>query len=237
VSELVRQCQLFAGRSAFVLGQQDRKLLVREFLSQLPIPETPFEKVIFSRVLIDVALHWSHQLHKEHQLQYPDPCMFDCCQSLLSRSASNASPESVFADWASTFLDAFDQAHPVNPAVRVKQILDAGKGARVKLRFLARQSGCHSRRLQLIFRGAYGLSIREYQTRRQVLCAARLLATSDEKVDAIARLVGFQSRKNFYGAFHRLVGLTPSSLRHWSSAELDLLEQVLFESKRPKKVN
>jgi len=71
------------------------------------------------------------------------------------------------------------------------------------------------------------MPIHEYQIRLRILHAAKFLATSDTKVDAVARVVGFRSKKNFYSAFRRLIGLAPSTVRRWSVPELDRLEQKL----------
>jgi AraC-like DNA-binding protein len=108
-----------------------------------------------------------------------------------------------------------------------KEIGRRSNGTAIQYTSLARAVGCHPSRLRSSFKLSFGISIREYQTRRQVLQAARLLMSSTEKVDAVARATGFKSRKNFYAAFRRLAGTTPTAIRHWSHSDLESLERRL----------
>jgi methylphosphotriester-DNA--protein-cysteine methyltransferase len=107
-------------------------------------------------------------------------------------------------------------------------MIDNGNGNRVTTLFLARTTGCHPGRLRSLFKESFGVSIREYQTRRQVLHAARALA-SGLKVDAVARMSGFRSRKNFYAAFRRIAGTTPRHVREWAASDLESLERRLMD--------
>jgi AraC-like DNA-binding protein len=61
------------------------------------------------------------------------------------------------------------------------------------------------------FRREYGMSIRTYQRRISLVMA--LPRVREEKVEAIALELGYRSRKNFYLAFKRATGLTPTAFR------------------------
>jgi transcriptional regulator GlxA family with amidase domain len=43
--------------------------------------------------------------------------------------------------------------------------------------------------------------------------SARLVATTDMKINTVALAAGFRSKRHFYVAFHRIVGVSPSDLR------------------------
>ena len=228
VSNLVRECQIFAGQSMLAVRAHTRRLFVSTFVSRLPEPAAALERVVFSSVLLDVALRWSDQVHKHHHLLHPGNCLFDpSCELLQHWRHRDRSPIRVFDNWSMAFLDAFERTHPLSHAARVKEMIDGGRGDRLKLHLLARDTGCHQSRLRSLFKASYGMSIREYQTRRQVVQAARLLAATDLKVSAVAFTTGFRSRKNFYDAFRRLAGATPSAVRGWSRTDLEWFEQTL----------
>lgn len=230
VGLLVRESQIFAGQSAFASsGGERRRLLVHEFVSRLPEPEQPVERIIFSSLLLEVALRWSRDLHRQYHQHHPSDCSFDPASNLLQYWRNRAdSPLRVFNQWATVFLDAFERAHGLPAAERVKEMIDAENGKRISLSSLSRRSGCHPVRLRSQFKSKFGISIREYQTRRRILHAAQLLVQTDLKVDAVARNVGFRNRRNFYDAFHRIVGVAPSAVRGWSAEDLDSLERGLL---------
>jgi hypothetical protein len=70
-----------------------------------------------------------------------------------------------------------------------------------------------ARRPRHLFKREFGISLREYRTRARVLNAAKLVADSDVKIEAIAAVAGFRSKRNFYKAFRQVMGGTPSEFR------------------------
>jgi AraC-like DNA-binding protein len=230
IATLARQCQVFAGRAMFVSGSEPRKALLREFAAGLADPEQPAEKLLYSGLLLDVALRWGRQIHEDFHLEYPTACSFDPAARVPRywQEQRQRSPRAVFVEWAQSFLDEFDRTHRVSPAIQAKAILDEADGSRVRVGSLAAKVGCHSVRLRSSFKEQFGISIREYQTRRRILSAARLLVMSELKVDYVAQSTGFRSRKNFYDAFTRIVGSKPAVVRGWSLAEVEMLERRLL---------
>ena len=225
----VRECQLFAGQSSLPDHIEARRIHLHEFVSRLPAPEEPLEKLVLTGLLFDVAVRWSHNVHVQHHPDAINNCGFDPSVDLLRcwrRCA--AAPVTAFAEWATLFLNELDRSHRLGPAAWAKAIVDRKDGHRVSTRTLARQTGCHPGRLRASFKREFGLSIREYQTRRQILEAVCLLVGSELKVDAAARTAGFSSRKNFYSAFVRFVGTNPSTVRRWSHADFENFREQLL---------
>jgi AraC-like DNA-binding protein len=123
----------------------------------------------------------------------------------------------VFERWATAFLDDVDRAYPLSPAARAKKIIDARFAEVFPLKALGRMTGCTAARLRGLFRQEFGMSLREYRTRVRVLNTSRLITDSDVKIESIAVSSGFRSRRNFYGAFRRVMGCTPSAMRRQST--------------------
>jgi AraC-like DNA-binding protein len=70
-------------------------------------------------------------------------------------------------------------------------------------------------RLARIFRTETGISVHEYLTRLRLHRATHLLQAG-MKVEAVARSVGYRSKKNFYRQFQRRFGRTPETFRRLS---------------------
>jgi AraC-like DNA-binding protein len=68
-------------------------------------------------------------------------------------------------------------------------------------------------RLQHLFKDAVAMSIREHVRNRRLLEAARLLASTHERVSEIAYYVGFRDVCNFNHAFRRTFGVSPRQYR------------------------
>lgn len=229
IATFVRECQVFAGHVLSARAGATHRTLVDQFVSRLPIPDQPLEKLVLDGLLFKVAVQWSHQVHEQFRVGQVIECECDPGADLVrSWSRRHSSPISAFADWAATFLDNVEQSHRPSAARQVKDIIDRGSENRLSARSLAREAGCHPVRLRTTFKRDFGMSIREYQTRRRIFKAARLLAASDVKVDAVAREAGFPNRKNFYDAFKKMLGTNPSAIRNWTEVDLKSCEQRLF---------
>jgi len=64
-----------------------------------------------------------------------------------------------------------------------------------------------------LFRGMFGMRLRDYLTRQRVAHAQRLVMTTDMKFLDIALASGFGSASRFYAAFRRVCGQTPRHYR------------------------
>jgi AraC-like DNA-binding protein len=72
-----------------------------------------------------------------------------------------------------------------------------------------------------------GETPRQYRTRLRVATAVRRLRDTDEKIEAIARHVGWKSRKDLYRSIGQLTGLTPAGIRALSSADASQVIDLL----------
>ncbi|MFZ5353041.1 MAG: helix-turn-helix transcriptional regulator [Bacillota bacterium] len=64
-----------------------------------------------------------------------------------------------------------------------------------------------------LFRAGAGYSVMDYISRRRIVCAARELIFSDEKMTSIAFKYRFNSQDTFIRAFKRVYGVTPGQFR------------------------
>jgi transcriptional regulator GlxA family with amidase domain len=78
---------------------------------------------------------------------------------------------------------------------------------------LARQRRVSVRCLQRDFHELTGVTIQEYVTERRLDAAVRLLANTPDKVEWIANVVGWSSRKNLNRALVRRRGVNPGDVR------------------------
>jgi AraC-like DNA-binding protein len=83
---------------------------------------------------------------------------------------------------------------------------------------LAEMMGLSRERLSREFTADTGLSLSAYLKRGQIRRAQQLLTTSHISTTKIAYACGFGTRRTFYRAFRRAVGLTPDSYRRHTTA-------------------
>ena len=78
---------------------------------------------------------------------------------------------------------------------------------------LAQHLRCSPGYLQRTFKDVTGFTLREYQAELRLREVLRLLESSDLKIEAIARDVGFRSKKDLYRVVQARVGCTPLEFR------------------------
>jgi CheY-like chemotaxis protein/AraC-like DNA-binding protein len=78
---------------------------------------------------------------------------------------------------------------------------------------IARRVGVSEDHLIRIFRQAFGLPAATYYVRMRIAVACRLLSDTDEKMDDVARRVGYSGAANFSRAFNEVMGIRPSEYR------------------------
>lgn len=71
------------------------------------------------------------------------------------------------------------------------------------------QIDLHVTYAQKIFRDYTGVTLREYLTRIRLNVAMQLIK-DDVKIEAIAKLVGYHSKKNFYRRFRESFNMSPT---------------------------
>jgi AraC-like DNA-binding protein len=219
VEKFVRECQRFAGESSLATSRDEHLLLVRNFVERLPDPANRMEALIFRSMLVDVASKWARHIHRrvhgresgQAERLFLLDTMTSCCAD------GTASDKWLFERWATASLEEVDRADLLSPAARAKKIIDTRFAEAFRLKALGRMTGCTAARLRVLFRQEFGMSLREYRTRVRVLNAAKRITDSDVKIESIAVSSGFRSRRNFYSAFRRLTGCTPSAMRRRSN--------------------
>jgi CheY-like chemotaxis protein len=78
---------------------------------------------------------------------------------------------------------------------------------------IAHRVGVSEDHLIRIFRQAFGLPAATYYVRLRIAVACRLLSDTDEKMDDVARRVGYSGAANLSRAFKEVMGIRPSEYR------------------------
>lgn len=92
--------------------------------------------------------------------------------------------------------------------------IDTHLGERLTLSDLAQQCFYQPAYFSRVFKEKFGSSPLEYVTRKRLACAMALLTEEELSVDEVSLRAGFSDRRNFYHAFARYVGGTPSAYRN-----------------------
>ena len=78
---------------------------------------------------------------------------------------------------------------------------------------IAHRVGLSEDHLIRVFRQAFGLPAATYYVRLRIAVACRLLSDTDEKMDGVARRVGYSGAANLSRAFKEVMGIRPSEYR------------------------
>jgi AraC-like DNA-binding protein len=135
-------------------------------------------------------------------------------------------PRTAFRNWAELFATHVAARHPVTPAQEAAALIRAEPGKAWTLDQLASSSGAPHGRLSRQFKKVFGVRPAAYVHLVRVSQAVALFQTP-VKVEAIARSVGYRSKKDFYAALKRWVGLTPAELRELNDKESRWLVRTL----------
>lgn len=152
-------------------------------------------------------------------------CPFNAMRHACVSFPDQAHPESwsaaaIFATWSAAYLRGLSLYHRGSIADRAIRRLRAGVGVGVRAPDLAREIGCSVPVLYRKFRQATGMSPRQFQIQMRVDRATELLQQTDWKADAIAREVGWKSKKDLHVALQR-VGTTPAIVRRLAAGGAD----------------
>ena len=94
-----------------------------------------------------------------------------------------------------------------------RRYLETHYAEHVTITGMSRSLGCSRAQLTRAFRSSLGVSVREYLTQIRVRHAIHALRSSTEKVEAVALMVGYRSKKDLYRTIRAMTGLTPKRLR------------------------
>jgi AraC-like DNA-binding protein len=214
LQSVIRNCQVFV-LEALPAGDRPLRNVLSEFVDRLPSPRTMAEDTVLRGLLIDVSFRWgivNHcGFHRNAPIQH---CGFNSDQIAVEAwRPRQRDSKTAFASWAQCYADQFERSHPAYLAAALRRHLDVFFASPVSIKGLAQQHRTTSARLQNEFTQLTGRSIQAYVRQRRVEAAIRLLETTPDKVESIANMVGWASRKNLNRALARLQRATPLSIR------------------------
>jgi AraC-like DNA-binding protein len=217
----VNACQVFAGH-AVPRRTRSLRILFADFETRLPPPQSLVENVVLRGLLLELSLRWGHADHGAYHAEFPDAECTDDPAALAMAVWRNSSPDatSAFREWAGAYITNMERIHPRYRASELRRDLDADFAQPLSLGMLARQRGVSIRCLQRDFRELTGVTIQEYVTERRLDAAVRLLANTPDKVEWIANVVGWSSRKNLNRALARRRGVNPADIRRPGHARM-----------------
>jgi transcriptional regulator GlxA family with amidase domain len=106
--------------------------------------------------------------------------------------------------------DPANQSRLVHDAQRY---LEAHYAEHVTIAGMSRSLGCSRAQLTRTFRSSLGASVHDCLTEIRTRHAVYALRSSTEKVEAVALMVGYRSKKDLYRTIRATTGLTPKRLR------------------------
>lgn len=84
---------------------------------------------------------------------------------------------------------------------------------RLSVLSVASETGMSMSRLEHLFRGEVGLTLRDFSTELKVEITRHLLTDSDEKIEAIAAAAGFSDASHLSRTFRQRLGVSPGRFR------------------------
>ncbi len=191
------------------------RIVFDDFRTQLPEPRSTVEHVVLRGLLLELALRWGHADHWAYHAEFPDAECDDDPASLAMYvwRTPAAGAKAAFRKWADTYIENIERVHPRYRAVELRRELDADFARPLSLAKLARIRRVSVRCLQRDFQELTGVTIQDYVTERRLDTAVGLLKTTPDKVEWIANVVGWSSRKNLNRALARRRGVNPADIR------------------------
>lgn len=118
-------------------------------------------------------------------------------------------PDMAFPDAETRVRPTADSAL----AFEIGRLLEGESDKVATLKELSRRLMLNPHRIDRICRKQFGVPVRTYARTVRLTRAVEMLEASDLKVEAIAAIVGFQSKANFYKAIRIATGETPGAIR------------------------
>jgi AraC-like DNA-binding protein len=206
--------------------------LLRRGLDRIEATPDDWHNALLRMVLVDLAGHIVRAVHLDDGSSSCS-CHVVAWEHLpLLTHVDDADPRVAFWKWAERFLAHVCHEHPPSPAQRAAALIRSDSGKMWTLRELAHTVDTHQGRLSRQFEKRFGLRPSAYVHLVRISRAVALFRTP-AKVEAIASEVGYRSKKDFYGALKRWVGLTSTELRGLRNDESIWLERELRRRSLP----
>ena len=214
IDRVIAVCGAFAAQPVARRSRSFRSLFA-EFEAQVPDPHSSNENVVLRAMLAELSLRWGHADHWGYHAEFPDAeCGDDPAAAAMGvwrEPTSNA--KTAFRAWAGAYIAHLERIHPRGRAVELRRDLDADFAQPLSIAGLAKTRGVTAHCLQRDFLELTGVTIQAYVTDRRLDAAVRLLKETPDKVEWIANVVGWSSRKNLNRALARRRGVKPASIR------------------------
>lgn len=214
IERVTDACQLVV-REAVPHRARSVRRVFREFATQLPDPKSAVEHVVLRAMLVEVSLRFGDADHGAYHVDFPDAeCSEDPASLALSAWRTPAADAKAgFEQWAVVYVDTMECVHPRYRAIELRRHLDAHFAQPLSIGRLARERRVTARCLQRDFEELTGRYIQDYVRERRVETAVGMLKNTSDKVEWIANVVGWSSRKNLNRALARSRGANPSTVR------------------------
>lgn len=204
---VARECQLAIGSLQQSTGGTAIKRLTA-FVESLPEPTDPSERFYLRSMLLDFALNLVTHLQAS-SVHSVDAAII---RRLALNGRESMDPKGGFLRFAVSLFEPPESAHSESAGTRLQREIESQYLRRVTVASLARAVGLKPRSADRQFRREQGESIHAYLTRIRVRRAVALIQAG-EKAEAIAKAVGYGSRKDLYRAVQKLTGQRVCELR------------------------
>jgi AraC-like DNA-binding protein len=214
IDRVIAACEAFAAQPVARRAQSLRSLFA-EFEAQLPDPKSSNENVVLRAMLVDLSLRSGHADHWAYHAEFPDAECGDDPAALAMGVWRNppAQAKIAFRAWADAYIEQLERIHPRCRAAELRRDLDADFAQPLSIARLAKARRVTAHCLQRDFQELTGITIQAYVTDRRLDAAVRLLKETPDKVEWIATVVGWSSRKNLNRALARRRGVSPAAVR------------------------
>jgi len=219
LSETVRECQGLLNNSLRA-GPHELPALAGAFLDRLAEPRTPVERLVQRGLLLEVAVQFGHAAHVAFHRDHPGAALaIGACGFLPSAAVEGwprdlaKSPAEAFRRWAGRYATAFRAAHRLSCAREAEHYMAQHFRSPIAAPALARRLDCSTVFLRRTFKEHTGRTLLEYQSELRLRMALRLLAETELKMEAIAREVGYSSKKDLYRVVQAHLHCTPLEYR------------------------
>lgn len=190
--------------------------IVRRSIDRIEAPPDPSCHSRLRLMLVDLC---GTIVRAIHACDVPCSCQAASWKHLsIVTRLDDCDPRTAFRNWAELFVTHVTARHPATAAQEAAALIRADPGKAWTLQQLASASGTLHGRLSRQFKKVFGVRPAAYVHLVRITQAVALFRTS-AKVEAIAREVGYRSKKDFYAALKRWVGLAPAELRELNDEE------------------
>jgi transcriptional regulator GlxA family with amidase domain len=183
------------------------------------------EAVLLRQMLGEIASRGHLSLQIVASAKEPEAAALSAAAAERFWIDSRADPCGAFREWIERFVNELARISPGCAAAAAARIVRQDYTTPWPLDLLAGRVGVSSTCLRRAFRQRTRTTVRRFKQAVRVLNSLALLETL--KIEAVALLVGYRSKKCFYDAFRRQTGLSPHTFRSLPAQERGRLRAAL----------